>query len=25
VTFSCDGSRYMPHVEFLMKDTSFWF
>jgi hypothetical protein len=25
VTFSCDGSHYMPHVEFLMKDTSFWF
>ncbi|MBT9540166.1 PDC sensor domain-containing protein [Thiobacillus sp.] len=25
VTFSCDGSHYMPHVEFLMKDTAFWF
>lgn len=25
VTFSCDGSHYMPHLEFLMKDTSFWF
>jgi len=25
VTFSCDGSHYMPHVEFLMRDTSFWF
>src|SRR5512143_13663 len=25
VTFSCDGSHYMPHVEFLMKGTSFWF
>jgi len=25
LTFSCDGSHYMPHVEFLMKDTSFWF
>lgn len=25
VTFSCDGSHYMSHVEFLMKDTSFWF
>jgi hypothetical protein len=25
VTFSCDGSHYMPHIEFLMKDTSFWF
>jgi len=25
VTFSCDGSHYMPHVEFLMKSTSFWF
>lgn len=25
VTFSCDGSHYMPHSEFLKKDTSFWF
>ena len=25
VTFSCDGSHYMPHVEFLMKGNSFWF
>jgi hypothetical protein len=25
LTFSCDGSHYMPHVEFLLKDTSFWF
>ncbi len=25
VTFSCDGSHYMPHVEFLMKGPSFWF
>jgi len=25
VTFSCDGSHYMPHLEFLMKGTSFWF
>jgi hypothetical protein len=25
VTFSCDGSHYMPHSEFLTKDTSFWF
>lgn len=25
VTFSCDGSHYMPHGEFLAKDTSFWF
>jgi len=24
-TFSCDGSHYMPHGEFLAKDTSFWF
>jgi hypothetical protein len=23
-TFSCDGSHYMPHDEFLAKDTSFW-
>jgi hypothetical protein len=25
VTFSCDGSHYMPHMEFLLKGTSFWF
>jgi len=25
VTFSCDGTHYMPHVEFLMKGNSFWF
>jgi hypothetical protein len=25
VTFSCDGSHYMPHTEFLMKNTTFWF
>ena len=25
VTFSCDGSHYMPHGEFLTKDASFWF
>lgn len=25
LTFSCDGSHYMPHVEFLLKDTTFWF
>lgn len=25
VTFSCDGSHYMSHSEFLTKDTSFWF
>ncbi len=25
LTFSCDGSHYMPYVEFLMKDISFWF
>jgi hypothetical protein len=25
VTFSCDGSHYMPHGEFLMKGASFWF
>ncbi|WP_324778992.1 PDC sensor domain-containing protein [Thiobacillus sedimenti] len=24
-TFSCDGSHYMPHAEFLQKDASFWF
>jgi len=25
VTFSCDGSHYMSHAEFLTKDASFWF
>jgi hypothetical protein len=25
VTFSCDGSHYMSHVEFLLKGPSFWF
>ena len=25
VTFSCDGSHYMPHEEFLLKNTAFWF
>ena len=25
VTFSCDGSHYMPYGEFLMKGSSFWF
>lgn len=25
LTFSCDGSHYMPYMEFLLKDTSFWF
>ncbi len=25
LTFSCDGSHYMSHVEFLMKGASFWF
>ena len=24
LTFSCDGSHYMPHDEFLAKDISFW-
>ena len=24
-TFSCDGSHYMPHGEFLRKNTAFWF
>ena len=24
LTFSCDGSHYMPYVEFLMKGTTFW-
>ncbi len=25
LTFSCDGSHYMPYGEFLTKDTAFWF
>ena len=25
LTFSCDGSHYMPHTQFLGADTSFWF
>ena len=25
LTFSCDGSHYMPYDEFLLKDTAFWF
>jgi hypothetical protein len=25
LTFSCDGSHYMPYMEFLLKDTTFWF
>lgn len=25
LTFSCDGSHYMPHEEFLLKDRDFWF
>jgi len=25
LTFSCDGSHYMPYSEFLDKDTAFWF
>ena len=25
LTFSCDGSHYMPYSEFLDKDTGFWF
>jgi len=25
LTFSCDGSHYLPYKEFLEKDTSFWF
>lgn len=25
LTFSCDGSHYMPYREFLLKDTTFWF
>jgi hypothetical protein len=25
LTFSCDGSHYMPHTQFLGADTAFWF
>jgi len=25
LTFSCDGSHYMPHSQFLGKGTAFWF
>ena len=25
LTFSCDGSHYMPYDEFLLKNTAFWF
>jgi hypothetical protein len=25
LTFSCDGSHYMPYHEFLHKSTEFWF
>jgi hypothetical protein len=25
LTFSCDGSHYMPMVEFLEKEQAFWF
>ncbi len=25
LTFSCDGSHYMPYNEFLQKNTDFWF
>jgi hypothetical protein len=25
LTFSCDGTHYMPYSEFLHKDTAFWF
>ena len=25
VTFSCDGTHYMPYREFLQKNTAFWF
>ena len=25
LTFSCDGSHYMPYSEFLQKDAAFWF
>jgi hypothetical protein len=25
LTFSCDGSHYMPYDEFLQKNIDFWF
>jgi hypothetical protein len=25
LTFSCDGSHYMPYDEFLLKNLTFWF
>lgn len=25
VTFSCDGTHYIPYLEFLLKGTSFWY
>jgi len=25
LTFSCDGSHFMPYEEFLNKNTAFWF
>ncbi len=25
LTFSCDGSHYIPHTEFLLKGVNFWF
>jgi hypothetical protein len=25
LTFSCDGSHYMPVDEFIEKDEAFWF
>jgi hypothetical protein len=25
LTFSCDGSHYLPAEEFLRRDASFWF
>lgn len=25
LTFSCDGSHYIPYTEFLLKGTDFWF
>ena len=25
LTFSCDGTHYMPYSEFLDKETAFWF
>jgi hypothetical protein len=24
LTFSCDGTHYMPHTQFLADDTGFW-